>query len=253
MNAADVLPGVVVIGAKGRMGQRITALLGERAVDVAAAIDKDGPPLDAALAGRTRCVIDFSTVAQIPATLAFCSAHHIPLVLGTTGLGPTDEDLLNRAAREIPLLWAPNFSVGVHTLLTLVSEVARLLDEGWDIEVVEAHHRHKVDAPSGTAVAIAQRLAAARGAGLTELVRHGREGAVGARPRGEIGVHAVRGGSVVGDHSVSFYGEGEVLTLEHRALDRDIFARGAVRAALWLMSAPRAAGRYDLGDVLRRD
>ncbi len=250
---SGVLPGVVIVGAKGRMGQRIKALLDMRGIDVAAEVDKDGPALDEALGARARCVIDFSTVAQIPATLAFCRAHEVPLVLGTTGLGPAEEALLDSAGKDIPLIWAPNFSVGVHTLLSLVSEVARLLDESWDIEVVEAHHRHKVDAPSGTAVAIAQRLAAARGAGLSEIARHGREGAVGARPRGEVGIHAVRGGSVVGDHSVSFYAEGEVLTLEHRALDRDIFARGAVLAAGWLMSAPRAAGRYDLSDVLRRD
>ena len=137
-------------------------------------------------------------------------------------------------------------------LLELVSEAARLLDEGWDVELVETHHRKKLDAPSGTALALAQRVAAARGTGLAQIGRNGRAGIVGPRPRGELGMHAVRGGSVVGDHSVSFLGDGELLTFEHRALDRDIFARGALRAAAWLIATPREPGRYGLADVLRR-
>lgn len=247
------VPGVVVVGAAGRMGQRICALLEAQGDLVAARVDKDGPALDAALGAAARCVIDFSSLAQVEHTLSFCEAHGVPLVLGTTGLTPAHEEAINRVARRVPVIAAPNFSVGVHVLMTLVSEAARLLDEGWDAELVEAHHRHKVDAPSGTAMALAQRVAAARRAGLPEIARYGREGQVGARPRGELGIHAVRGGSVVGDHTLSFFAEGEVLTLEHKALDRDIFARGAVRAATWLMSEARPAGRYGLGDVLRRD
>ncbi|HRE91375.1 MAG TPA: 4-hydroxy-tetrahydrodipicolinate reductase, partial [Myxococcota bacterium] len=205
------IPGVVVVGAKGRMGQRICALLEAQGDQVAASVDKDGPPLDEALGVATRCVIDFSSVEQVERTLSFCVAHKAPLVLGTTGLTPALEEAINRASQHTAIVAAPNFSVGVHVLLTLVSEAARLLDEGWDAELVEAHHRHKVDAPSGTAMALAQRVAAARRAGLPEIARYGRVGQVGARPRGELGIHAVRGGSVVGDHTLSFFAEGEVL------------------------------------------
>lgn len=250
MSAALPVPGLVIVGARGRMGQRLASLASEFGFEVAAGIDAEGPPLDAELAARARCVIDFSAAAQAPVTLAWAEAHAVPTVLGTTGLGPVEDEALARAARAIPVVWAPNFSLGVHVLLELVAEAARLLDDGWDVELVEAHHRKKVDAPSGTALALARRIAAARGTGLSQIARYGREGLVGARPRGELGVHAVRGGSVVGEHTVSFFGEGEVVTLEHRALDRDIFARGALRSAAWLVAADRAPGRYGLADVL---
>ena len=252
MSTTDALPvpGLVIVGARGRMGRRLAALACEYGLEVAAEVDADGPALDAAVAARARCVIDFSVLAQAPVTLAWAAAHKVPTVLGTTGLGPSEEDALTRAALETPVVWAPNFSLGVHVLLELVAEAARLLDDGWDVELVEAHHRKKVDAPSGTALALARRVAAARSVGLAEIARHGREGLVGARPRGELGLHAVRGGSVVGEHAVHFFGEGELVTLEHRALDRDIFARGALRSAAWLVAADRAPGRYGLGDVL---
>lgn len=247
------VPGLVIVGARGRMGRRLCALASDYQLEVAAEIDADGPPLDARIAERARCVIDFSVAAQASTTLTWCAEHKVPLVLGTTGLGAAQEEALATAAQAVPIVWAPNFSLGVHVLLELVGEAARLLDEGWDVELVEAHHRKKVDAPSGTALALAQRVAAARGSGLAQIARNGRDGIVGARPRGELGMHAVRGGSVVGDHSVNFLGDGETLTFEHRALDRDIFARGALRAAGWLVAAPREPGRYGLADVLRRD
>jgi len=250
---AASVPGLVVIGAHGRMGKRLVALAPELGLSVAAEVDVHGPALDAALAERARCVIDFSAPAQVPATITFCKAFKVPLVLGTTGLGAAEDEALDGAARVVPMVVAPNFSIGVHTLLTLVGEATRLLDEGWDIELIEAHHKKKVDAPSGTALALAQRVAAARHVGLADIVRHGREGQVGARPRGELGVHAVRGGSVVGDHRVLFLGEGESLTLEHHAQDRDIFARGALRSASWLLAGDRPPGRYGLADVLRKD
>jgi len=252
VRAVSETPGLVIIGARGRMGQRLVALAPQYGLDVSAEVDVDGPTLDAELARSARCVIDFSSVGQARATLAFCAAHGVPAVLGTTGLGPEEEAAVARAAQVVPLVWAPNFSLGVHVLQVLVSEAARLLGERWDVELVEAHHRNKVDAPSGTALALAQRVAAARGAGLGEVVRFGREGQVGARPRGEVGIHAVRGGTVVGDHTVSFLGDGEAVTLSHRALDRDVFVRGALTSASWLLAAPRAPGRYDLSDVLRR-
>jgi len=242
--------GLVVVGARGRMGQRLCALAPEYGLEVVAGVDADGPALDADLAARARCVVDFSAPAQAPLTLAWAAAHKVPTVLGTTGLSPSEEDALARAEREVPIVWAPNFSMGVHVLLELVAEAARLLDDGWDVELVEAHHRKKVDAPSGTALALARRVAAARATSLSQIARHGREGLVGARPRGELGLHAVRGGSVVGEHAVSFFGDGEVVTLKHRALDRDIFARGALRSAAWLVAADRAPGRWGLADVL---
>ncbi|MFO0748095.1 MAG: 4-hydroxy-tetrahydrodipicolinate reductase [Myxococcota bacterium] len=246
-------PGLVIIGAHGRMGRRLVALAPEVGLSVAAEVDAHGPALDAALAKVARCVIDFSAPAQAQATIAFCIAHEVPLVLGTTGLAADDEAALASAARHIPLVFAANFSLGVHVLMTLVSEAARLLDSGWDVELVEAHHRRKVDAPSGTALALAQRIAAARHVGLGEVVVHGREGQVGARPKGELGMHAVRGGSVVGEHQVRFLGDGEEVVLEHRALDRDIFVRGALRSASWLLGGDRPPGRYGLADVLGRD
>jgi 4-hydroxy-tetrahydrodipicolinate reductase len=146
----------------------------------------------------------------------------------------------------MPVLWEPNMSVGVHVLGRLVREAIAALGEGFDVEIVEAHHRKKVDAPSGTALRLAElAMEAAHGGGL----RHGREGRPGERPRGEIGMHALRGGDVVGDHTVHFLGDGERLELTHRATSRDVFAHGALRAAAWLAGKPR--GRYTLADVLR--
>lgn len=252
-DAGRDVPGLVIIGARGRMGRRLCALANDYDLEIAAEIDSDGPALDARIAERATCVIDFSVAEQSHTTLAWCRQYKVPAVLGTTGLGAAHEAALEQAAREVPVVWAPNFSLGVHVLMELVGEAARLLDESWDVELVEAHHRKKVDAPSGTALALAQRVAAARGTGLAQIARNGREGIVGARPRGELGLHAVRGGTVVGDHTVSFFGEGETLSFEHKALDRDIFARGALRSAAWLTAMPREPGRYGLADVLRRD
>jgi 4-hydroxy-tetrahydrodipicolinate reductase len=237
---------LVVVGAHGRMGRRLVALAPEYGFDVIGAVDTDAPLTDA---HTPAVVIDFSVAAQAQATLGWCADHGVGLVLGTTGLTADDDAALERAAAQIPIVRAANFSLGVHVLAELVAEAARLLD--WDVELVEAHHRKKVDAPSGTALVLAERVATARGVALSNIMRHGRDGLVGARPAGELGMHAVRGGSVVGEHAVSFYGEGEVVTLEHRALDRDIFVRGALRSAAWLATG-RAPGRYGLADVLAR-
>lgn len=237
------------------MGRRLVALAPEHGLTVVGGVDHDRA-LDDADAIATSVVIDFSVPAQAPATLAWCVTHRVPLVLGTTGLGPAQGAAVEAAAGAIPLIWAANFSLGVHVLLDLVAEAASLLD--WDLEIVEAHHRKKVDAPSGTALALARRVATARGLVLDEVLRHGREGQVGARTTGragELGMHAVRGGSVIGEHTVSLFGDGEMLALEHRALDRDIFARGALRCAAWLASGgpeKRAPGRYGLADVLAK-
>ncbi|PKN56817.1 MAG: 4-hydroxy-tetrahydrodipicolinate reductase [Deltaproteobacteria bacterium HGW-Deltaproteobacteria-14] len=240
---------LAIVGARGRMGRRLVALAGEYAFSVSAAIDADGPAL-ADAARRADVVIDFSARAQVSETCAYCATHDVPLVLGTTGLEAADHAALDRLAEVVAVVQAPNFSVGVNALFDLVAEAARLLNEGWDVELVEAHHKHKVDAPSGTAKELARRVAEARGWSLDAAARHGREGLVGARPAGELGIHAVRGGSVVGEHRMLFLGEGEEVVLEHRALDRDIFVRGALVAARWLADG-RAPGRYGMGDVLR--
>lgn len=243
---------LVVIGARGRVGRRLVALAAEHGFDVAAEVDQDGPALDAALAARTDVVIDFSSIAQAPATLAFCTAYRLPLVFGPTGLGAEQRAAIAAAGEHIPLVFSPNFSFGVQVLLQLVSEAARLLDDqSWDIEIVETHHRKKVDAPSGTALELARHIATARGTALEAIAKHGRDGVTGVRPVGELGIHAVRGGTVVGDHSVSFFGGSEVITLEHRAQDRDIFAHGALKAAVWLVSTSRLPACYGMQDVIR--
>ncbi|TNF38003.1 MAG: 4-hydroxy-tetrahydrodipicolinate reductase [Deltaproteobacteria bacterium] len=242
---------VAIVGARGRMGRRLVALAGQYGFSVTAEIDADGPTLDAQRGSDgPDVVIDFSVRAQVAPTCAYCAAHRVPLVIGTTGLDADDQRAIDALAEVAPVVQAPNFSVGVNALFDLVSEAASLLSEGWDAELVEAHHRNKVDAPSGTARELARRVAAARGWDLGEVGNHGREGLVGARPAREIGVHAVRGGSVVGEHRMLFLGDGEEVVLEHRALDRDIFVRGALVAAGWLAEG-RASGRYGMGDVLR--
>lgn len=243
---------LAVVGAAGRMGRRLVALAAEHGLSVAAQIDADGAPaLDAALAARVDVVVDFSVKAQAPATAEFCRAFGLPLVMGTTGLGADEHGALDAAAEAAPVVWAPNFSVGVNALIDLVERAARMLGQRFDVEVVEAHHRHKVDAPSGTARALAEAAAAGRGWDLDAVARYGREGIVGARPGDELGISSVRGGSVVGEHQVLYLGEGESIALEHRALDRDIFVRGALRAAAWAAAPGRAAGRYTMGEVLR--
>jgi len=195
-------------------------------------------------------VIDF-TLPHVTADLCpRCAERGLPLVVGTTGLSAEQHAGLERAAERIPVVFAANMSVGVNVLLRLVEQAAALLGPGYDLEVVEAHHGRKVDAPSGTALALARALVAAteQQGPLEDRARHGRHGAVGARAPAEIGIHAVRGGDVVGEHTVFFLGEGERLELTHRASSRQTFARGALRALRWATGRP--AGLYDMRDVL---
>ncbi|MFT7578676.1 MAG: 4-hydroxy-tetrahydrodipicolinate reductase [Myxococcota bacterium] len=242
---------LVVVGAKGRMGQRLISLAPEQGFTSVVGVDHDGPTLSETLSRGAACVVDFSVRAQIPGTAQCCIEYGVPFVMGTTGLDAADHAVLDQASSTVPVVWAPNFSVGVNTLFALVSEAARMLGEGWDVELVEAHHRRKVDAPSGTARELARRVAAARGWELDAVARYGREGDVGARPADQLGVSVVRGGSVVGDHEVRLLGDGEQLILEHRAGDRDIFVLGALRACRWLVQTTPKAGRYGMTDVLR--
>jgi len=168
-------------------------------------------------------------------------------VIGTTGLAAADEAAIAELARVAPVVFAANFSLGVNLLLGLVRQAARAVAD-WDAEVVETHHNKKKDAPSGTALMIARAIATARGVDYDQVKRHARDGDVGPRPRGEIGVAAVRGGDVVGDHTAYFFGAAERLEISHRATSRAIFATGALRAAAWVTAQP--PGRYDMLDVL---
>jgi 4-hydroxy-tetrahydrodipicolinate reductase len=190
-------------------------------------------------------VIDFSAPVVTLALAHVSAAAGAALVSGTTGLGEDARAALDAASRQVPVLWEPNMSLGVHVLAKLAAQASAALAD-WDVEIVETHHRAKIDAPSGTALRLAQAVRGARDA-ASHLV-HGREGKPGPRAAPEIGMHAVRGGDVLGDHTVHLFGGGERIELTHRATHRDVFARGALRAARWLTG--RAPGRYALGDVL---
>lgn len=240
---------LTLVGAAGRMGRRLDALAAEdERLDVTGRVDAGGPGLDALDPGSVDCVVDFSVQAQARATCAFCADHGVPLVMGTTGLEEDDRAAIREVGARAPVVWAPNYSVGVNALFALAGELATMMGEGFDLELVEAHHRHKVDAPSGTARRLVEILADARGTTYGDAAVCGREGLVGARSDEEIGVSVVRGGDVVGEHTVHFAGPAERLELTHKAGGREIFAAGAVRAAQW--TAARPPGLYSMRDVL---
>lgn len=200
------------------------------------------------LIGVADAVLEFPSPAATVAHADLAAKARTVHVIGTTGLDATQAAAIERAARLTPIVWAPNMSLGVNLLMLLVERTARTLDPGWDVEILEMHHRHKVDAPSGTALGLGRAVASGRGVSLDELARRVRDGQVGVRPRGEIGFAALRGGDVVGDHSVIFASEGERIELIHRATSREIYARGAVQAARWAKGRP--AGLYRMKDVL---
>lgn len=236
-----------IIGAAGRMGQAIAEEIAARALTLAGGVDKGAGDLSALIASSD-VLIDFSSPAALSATLDACVAAGKPIVIGTTGLEVDHHALIDAAARNIPVLQTGNTSLGVNLLAHLVREAAARLGDDWDIEIVETHHRHKVDAPSGTALLLGQAAADGRGIALAAHSERGRDGITGARARGAIGFAALRGGSVAGDHSVLLLGDEERITLSHLAENRSIFAKGAVKAALWLRGQP--AGRYDMRGVL---
>ena len=193
-------------------------------------------------------VIDFTTPAASAINAGFAAQARAAHIVGTTGLSPEQEDELHVAARHTAIVWAPNMSLGVNLLFALTEEVARSLGDEFDIEVMEMHHRAKADAPSGTALALGKAAAVGRGVNFERAAVRARDGLTGAREKGKIGFAALRGGDVVGDHTVIFAGEGERLELTHRATSRQIFARGAVAAALWARGKP--PGLYSMRDVL---
>jgi len=193
-------------------------------------------------------VIDFSFHSATPGIAALCARHRKALVIGTTGHSESERAAITAVRSEIPMVWSSNFSTGVNTLFWLTRKAAEILGSGYDLEIVEMHHRMKKDAPSGTARTLAEILAEVRHQQLDKVARHGREGLVGERTAAEIGIHAVRGGDVVGDHTVIFATSGERLELVHRASNRDTFANGALRAAQWVVK--QKPGIYSMQDVL---
>ncbi|HZT87064.1 MAG TPA: 4-hydroxy-tetrahydrodipicolinate reductase [Stellaceae bacterium] len=261
---------VGIIGCGGRMGRMLAAeVAGTEGCRIAGGVARAGSAVvgqdigEVAGIGRiglpvgddadrlfrdSDVLIDFTRPAATAAYAALAADRGKPIVIGTTGLSAAEGDGIRRAAARVPLVWAANTSLGVNLLLGLVEQVAARLGPEWDIEIIEMHHRGKVDAPSGTALALGEAAAAARGVALADVAQRGRDGVTGARRGGDIGFAALRGGDAVGDHTVIFAGIGERLELVHRATNRAIYAKGAVRAARWLATQP--PGLYGMKEVL---
>ena len=256
---------IAIHGAAGRMGLRLVALSREESgLELAAAIDRSGHPslgkdvgllaggepvsvtLSDRLEAKVDVLIDFTVPAACRAALACCVETGSNMIIGTTGLADDDHRAIDEAGRSIAVLQAPNMSLGINLLFALAGDVAHRLGDDYDIEIVETHHRHKQDAPSGTALGLADSICAATGKDLHRTLVHGRHGD-SPRRRGEIGMHALRSGDVVGRHTVSFGALGEEVQLTHIASTRDVFARGALRAAAWLAGKP--ASRYHMSHV----
>ncbi len=236
---------ILLNGCNGRMGRAISGIASQQGAEIAFPVDVGDDPA----AGIEGCdvVVDFSLPTATLSLIQLASGANKPVVIGTTGHTPEQREQILIEASSLPVVWANNFSVGVNLLFYLTQKAASILDSSYNPEIVEMHHRHKVDAPSGTAVRLLEIVRRAR-ALEPGCEQHGREGVTGARPEGQIGVHALRGGDVVGEHTVHFAGEGERIELSHRASDRSIFAQGALRAAHWVLSQP--PGLYDMQDVL---
>jgi 4-hydroxy-tetrahydrodipicolinate reductase len=238
---------LIINGANGRMGQTLVACAtGDSDLHIFATIDV-GDDISTVISG-TDAIIDFSHHSTIEPVLVRCIEHKKTLVIGTTGHTDGQVAAIKHASAHIPIVFAPNYSIGVNTLFWLTRKATEILGPGFDLEVVEMHHRLKKDAPSGTAKRLVEILAEVRNLKYNEDARHGRHGIVGQRTDAEIGVHAIRGGDVVGDHTVIYAAQGERVELTHKASSRETFARGALRAALWAHGKP--AGLYDMQDVL---
>ena len=232
-------------GAKGRMGLAIAGVAGEMEAVIHAATDTGDNP--ATHVAGCDVIIDFSAHPATGELLELAIANNKPIVIGTTGHSPTEKMRLHTLAAKVPCVWAGNFSAGVNLLFALTRRAASVLGADYDIEVIELHHRFKKDAPSGTATRLLEIILEERQL-AADALRHGRSGITGERPSTEVGVHALRGGDVVGDHTVLFAALGERVELTHKASDRAIFARGAVRAAHWVIQ--QKPGVYDMQDVL---
>lgn len=237
---------VLLVGAKGRMGQAIAAAAEAAGAVIVAGLDQ-GDDLTKEIDG-CEVVVDFSHSSATDEVCRACLGAGKPLVVGTTGHSNDERALLEKASKSVPVVFSPNFSIGVNALFWLTRKAAEMLGEEFDLEIVETHHRLKKDAPSGTAKKLAEILCEVRKLDYAKNVTHGREGLVGERPAAQIGVHSIRGGDVVGDHTVTFAGPGDRLELTHKASSRETFAAGALRAAHWV--AGRPAGLYSMEDVL---
>ena len=238
---------IIIIGSKGRMGKTLLACAPQHPqLQVVGQIDQ-GDDLRRVI-GQGDVVIDFSSHNATPGIVKLCSEHKKAMVIGTTGHSDQDRSELRSLSAGIPVVLSSNFSTGVNTLYWLTRKAAEILGPGFDLEIVEMHHRLKRDAPSGTAKTLAEILAQVRQQQLERIVRHGRAGIVGERTNAEIGVHSVRGGDVVGEHTVMFAGPGERVELTHKASSRETFANGALRAAEWVVR--QKPGLYDMQDVL---
>lgn len=237
---------ILLNGAKGRMGQAISACAEANDAVIAAACDAGDDP--AAVLDACQAIIDFSFHEVTPGIAELAADKRLPLVIGTTGHTPEERQAILAAVDgQMPVVWAGNYSVGVNTLNHLTRKAASILGEKYEPEVLEMHHHHKRDAPSGTADRLIEILKDSYDLDNSQ-VTHGREGLIGARPAKEIGVHAIRGGDTVGEHTVYFIGDGERIELTHKASDRKIFAQGAIRAAQWAVG--QAPGIYNMEDVL---
>ena len=237
---------ILVTGISGRMGCAVRQAVEANPNTELAATHDAGQDISAALE-KADAAIDFSFHGFTPELLAAAVAQGKPLVIGTTGHTDDERAAIAEAAKRIPIVFASNFSVGVNTLFWLTQKAARILKD-YDIEIVEMHHRHKLDAPSGTARTLAEVVCGETGLDYAADVAHGRQGLVGERPQRQIGMHSLRGGDVVGDHTVMFATDGERVELTHKASSRMTFASGAVRAAVWLAGKPAAL--YSMQDVL---
>ena len=235
-----------IIGVDGRMGQALVHAVADTGHELAGGVGRGGDP--AALADRSDVLVDFSAPGALEANLHAAIGAGIPIVIGTTGFENAHHAAIDRAAQAVPVLQTGNTSLGVTLLAHLVREAAARLGPDWDIEILEMHHRMKVDAPSGTALLLGEAAAEGRGIDLAGNSERGRDGHTGTRAQGTVGFASLRGGTVAGEHAVILAGERERITLSHSAEDRAIFARGAIRAGEWLIGKP--AGRYTMPQVL---
>jgi 4-hydroxy-tetrahydrodipicolinate reductase len=258
-----------IVGSSGRMGRTlIEAVLQAEDAELVAALDQPGSPflgrdagelvgapcgvkvssdVEAALKGAD-CLIDFTRPEGTLAHLEVCQRHGVHLVIGTTGFNAEQKAVIEAASKKLPIVFAPNMAVGVNAVFKLLDVAARILNEGYDIEVIEAHHRHKVDAPSGTALRMGEIVASALGRSLDECAVYGREGHTGERPASQIGFATVRGGDIVGDHTVLFAGTGERIEITHKSASRMSYALGSLRAARFMRG--KQSGLFDMQDVL---
>ncbi|MGE6475078.1 4-hydroxy-tetrahydrodipicolinate reductase [Psychrobacter sp. NPDC078631] len=261
---------VGVIGAGGRMGRMlIEAVQNNPQTTLKAAIERQGSSLVGADAGEVAAIghlnvqivddlaaviddidvlIDFSLPDATEKNMQVCAEHNVAMVIGTTGFNEQQEQVLAKASEQITIVYAGNYSTGVNLSLKLLGMAAKAFGNDADVEIIEAHHKHKIDAPSGTAYMMAEAVAEARGQNLKDVAIYGREGQTGERESGTIGIHAIRGGEIVGDHTVMFIADGEVVEITHRARARMTFAAGAVRAATWVVE--QEVGQYNMQDVL---